>query len=236
MTNSHVDTLQRKAARVAGFMFLFILTDVMLNWVLFSKFIVPKNVMATATNIINNELLFRVGIANELILAVCAVVLAISLYIMLKMVNRNLALLALFWKLAEGIIMAVIALLNYIVLQILNGKASLTVFEPEHLHALVGFFINMHDTLYSIPMVFLGLNLTLFSYLFYKSKYIPRMIAGLGILSYTLVFIFAFVNILTPSFPGMILVVPSIFFELIIGIWLLFKDLKTPKISGEVSN
>ena len=232
MTNQIADISQRKAARVAGFMFLFILTDVILNWVVFSKFIVANNVMATATNIMTNELLFRVGIANELILAVCAVVLAMALYITLKPVNRNLALLALLWKAAEGIIIAVIALLNFIALQIINGKASLSVFEPEHLQALAGLFINMHDALYSIPMVFLGLNLTLFSFLFYKSKYIPGMIAGFGILSYSLVFIYAYVNIMFPGFPGMFLTVPSIFFELIIGIWLLFKGIKVQQGDG----
>jgi hypothetical protein len=225
MTNIIVDTSQRKAARVAGFMFLFILTDVILNWVLYSKFIDLQNVTSAANNIIANELFFRFGIANEMVLAACAVILALALYIVLKPVNRNLALLALLWKVAEGIITAVIALVNFSALQILHEKSSLAVFEPEQMQTLAGLIINMHDVLYAIPMLFLGLNLTLFSYLFYKSKYIPLLISGLGILSYTLVFIFAFVSILLPDFPGMILTVPSIFFELIIGLWLLIKGI-----------
>lgn len=205
-------------------MFLFILTDIIINWLLvFSKLIDPENVMATAKNIMSNEMLFRMGISNELILAVSAIVLAMALYVTLKPVNKNLALLALLWKSAEGIIIAGIALLNFIALQILNGQAYLTAFAPEQLQALVGLFLNKHDAIYSIPMVFLGLNLTLFSWLFYKSKYIPRIIAGLGIFSYVLIFIFAFVNILFPDLPAMILTAPSIIFELIIGIWLLFK-------------
>ncbi len=220
------DTSQHKAARVAGVMFLFILMDIMLNWVVFSKIIVPENVIATANNIMSNDLLFRIGITNELILSASAIVLALALFVTLKPVNKNLALLALSWKLAEAMIMSIIALLNFVSLQVLNGTTYLTVFEPEQLQAPVGFFLNMHDAIYSIPMIFLGLNLTLFSYLFFKSKYIPRIIAGLGILSYTLVFIFALVNILFPNFPAMIMVVPSIFFELIIGLWLLFKGIK----------
>ena len=227
-TARNIDSSQRIAARIAGFMFLFVLIDVMLNWVVFSKLIVPENVIATANNIMTNELLFRIGITNELLLSASAIVLALALYVTLKPVNMNLALLALSWKLAEAVIMAVIALLNYVSLQIVLGTAYLTVFEPQQLQALVGYFLSIHDAIYSIPMIFLGLNLTLFSYLFFKSNYIPRIIAGLGILSYTLVFIFAVVNILFPTIPAMILVVPSILFELIIGIWLLFKgiDLK----------
>ena len=221
----NIDSLQRKAARIAGFMFLFVLIDVMLNWFLYSKLIVPENVIATANNIMTNELLFRIGMTNELLLSVGAIVLALALYITLKPVNTNLALLALSWKLAEAVIMAVIALFNFISLQIILGTAYLTVFEPQQLQALVGYFLSIHDALYSIPMIFLGLNLTLFSYLFFKSNYIPRIIAGLGILSYTLVLIFAVVTILFPTIPVMILVVPSIFFEFIIGLWLLIKGI-----------
>lgn len=72
-------------------------------------------------------------------------------------------------------------------------------------------------------MVFLGLNIVVFSYLFFKSGYIPKLLAGLGIISYALVFIFAITSILLPTYNMLILTIPSIFFELIIGIWLLIK-------------
>jgi len=232
-TASIVDTSQHKAARLAGFMFLLVLIAILLNSFVFSKLIVAENVLATANNIMANGWLFRVGITNELILSVGAVVLALALYITLKPVNKNLAMLGLSLKLTEAILSAVIALLNFIALQILNGDAYLAVSPPEQLQTLVGLFLNMHDTIYSIPMVFLGLNLVLFSYLFFKSKYIPRILAGFGILSYALVFIYALLSILFPNFSALILAVPSILFELIIGIWLLFKGVKQPKGSPE---
>ncbi len=200
MTNRITETSQRKAARVAGFMFLFALIFILLHGAVLSKLIVAENVIATANNIMANELLFRISIIIELIISAVAVVLALALYIILKPVNKNLALLALCLKLAEGIITTVIAHLNFIVLQILNGQAYLTVFEPEQLQALVGLFLNVQNVVWSIPMVFLGLNLTIFSYLFFKSKYIPRKLAVLGILSYAFVFIYAFGNILVPQY------------------------------------
>jgi hypothetical protein len=223
------DTSQHKAARVAGFMFLFILTAILLNSIVFSKLIVVGNILATADNMMSNALLFRVGIANELILSISAVVLALALYVTLKPVNKNFALLALYLKLAEGILSGVIALLNFIALQMLNGDAYSTVNMPEQLQALVGSFLNMHDAIYSIPMVFLGPNLVIFSYLFFKSNYIPRVLAGFGILSYTLVFIYALGNILFPNLPALILAAPSILFELIIGLWLLFKGINVQR-------
>ncbi len=88
---------QRKAAKVAGLMFLFIVIGWTLNWTFVdSKLIVAGNVTATVNNIMANELLFRIGITDELIFSFSGVVLALALYILLKPVNKNLALLALF--------------------------------------------------------------------------------------------------------------------------------------------
>jgi len=227
-----VDTSQHKAARVAGFMFLFSLIVPLLNWTfVLSKLIVAENVIATASNIMANELLFRIGITIELIMSVGLIVLGLALYIILKPVNKNLALLALLWKLAEAIIVAVIVLVSFIALQILNGEAYLTAFTLEQLQAPVGFLLNEHTVLYSIPMVFLGLGSIVFFYLFFKSKYIPRILAGFGILSYALIFIHSLVYILAPEHATMLIMeiicyTPSCFLELIVGIWLLFKGVK----------
>ncbi|MGB3094040.1 MAG: DUF4386 domain-containing protein [Candidatus Zixiibacteriota bacterium] len=236
--NSHeisariIDTSQRKAARVAGFMFLFSLIIPTLNWTfVLSKFIVAENALATAKNIMANELLFRIGITVELFMSVGLVVLALALYIILKPVNKNLALLALFLKLAEAIIAAVIVLVSFIALQVLKGDAYLTVFTPEQLQVPVGLILNAHFAIYSIPMVFLGLDMMVFSYLFFKSKYIPRILAGFGILSFALIFIHALMFILAPKYATMPINqiafwAPSGLFEIIIGIWLLSKGLK----------
>ena len=224
-----IDTSQRKAARVAGFMFLFSLIIPTLNWTfVLSKFIVAENALATAKNIMANELLFRIGITVELFMSVGLVVLALALYIILKPVNKNLALLALFLKLAEAIIAAVIVLVSFIALQVLKGDAYLTVFTPEQLQVPVGLILNAHFAIYSIPMVFLGLDMMVFSYLFFKSKYIPRILAGFGILSFALIFIHALMFILAPKYATMpinqvMFWAPSGLFEIIIGIWLLLK-------------
>ncbi|WP_406661635.1 DUF4386 domain-containing protein [Methanolobus sp. ZRKC3] len=232
MTNSIIDTSQHKAARVAGFMFLFSLIVPSLNWAfVLSKLIVAENVMATANNIMANELLFRLGIAIELFMSVGLIVLALALYIILKPVNKDLALLALSLKLAEAVIVAVIVLASFIALQILNGEAYLTAFSPEQLQAPVGFLLNKHTVLFSIPMVFLGMDMIVFSYLFFRSKYIPRILAGFGVLSFVLIFIHALMYILAPKYAMMLITqtifyVPSGLFELIIGMWLLFKGIK----------
>jgi hypothetical protein len=217
-TASITDTSLRKAARVAGFMFLFSFIVPTLNWAfVLSKLNVAENTLATAKNIMANELLFRIGITMELIMSVGLIVLGLALYIILKPVNKNLALLALLWKLTEAALAASIVLISFLALQILNGTE--------------GLILNKHTVLFSIPMVFLGLDMMVFSYLFFKSKYIPRILAGFGILSFALIFIYALMYIIAPKYAAMpinqlIYWAPSGLFEIIIGIWLLVKGLK----------
>lgn len=226
------ETSQGKAAKVAGFMFLFSLIVPSLNWAfVLSKFVVPEDAIATAKNIMANQFQFRIGITIELIMSVGLIVLALALYIILKPVNRNLALLALLWKLVEATLVAAIVLLSFTALQVLNGDPSFTLFTLEQLQAPVGFLLIKHTALYSIPMLFLGLDMMLFSYLFFKSKYIPRLLSGFGILSFALIFIHSLMFIIAPTYATMpmnqiIFWLPSGLFEIVIGIWLLSKGVK----------
>ncbi len=165
MTNHTANSSIQKIARVAGFMFLCSLIVPTLNWVfIFSKFILSENVITTGRNILANEFLFRVGVINELITSAIIVVLALVLYIILKSINKNLAMLALFLKLIEAFLWAVIALGHFIALLILNEQASLTTFEPEKIQAIVGLFLNVYMPITAVPGIFVGLNLMIFSY------------------------------------------------------------------------
>lgn len=232
MTNHTPDNSQQKAAKVAGIMFLFSLIVPSLNWAfILSKLVVAENAMATTNNIMANVFQFRIGITVELIMSVGLVVLGLALYIVLKHVDKNLAIFALLLKLVEATIATSIVLASFITLHIATEGAYTAIFTPEQLQAPVGLILNMHTAIFSIPMVFLGLDMMLFSYLFFKSRYIPRILAGFGLISFCLIFIHALMFILTPRYATMpinqiIFWAPSGIFEIVIGIWLLHKGLK----------
>ena len=79
MTKQGVATSQRKAVKIAGFMFLFAFIIPTLNWALvLATFNVPGDALATAKNIMANTFLFRLGISVELVMAVGLVVLGAS--------------------------------------------------------------------------------------------------------------------------------------------------------------
>ncbi len=227
MTVRIADTSQLIAARVAGFAYLLIIIISILN-VNFvdSKLIVSGNDAATANNIMANDLLFRIGIAGVLILYTSVVVLSLALYVILKTVNKNLALLAMLLRSGEAILGCATVLISFIVLLLLNGKGYSTVFETEQLQALVGLFLNVRTAGLDIVLIFVGLGGTVFCYLFFKSKYVPRILAAWGIFTYLSMLILSFVSILLPNHPAMIetvLYALGGFFELIFGFWLLFK-------------
>jgi len=232
MTNNTVDATLQKAARVAGlaYVLIIVLAILKVNF-LEANLIVSGNDAATTNNIMANELLFRIGVVSEIIMFLLVVILSLALYVILKTVNKNLALLALLLKLVEATMAAGIVLVSFIALQVLNGGAYITIFTPEQLQVPVGLILNVHTAVFSIPMVFLGLDMMIFSYLFFKSRYIPRILAGFGILSFALIFIHALMYILAPEYAMMpinqiIFWAPSGLFEIIIGIWLLSKGLK----------
>jgi hypothetical protein len=103
MTTRAADVSLRKTVRVAGFLYLIIIVTSLLSMIFIdSKLIVPGDDAATFNNIMANELLFRIGVAYDLTMFASVVILAWALYVILKTVNKNLALLGLFWRLGEA--------------------------------------------------------------------------------------------------------------------------------------
>src|SRR5437899_1827248 len=111
MTNGTIDDSQSKAARVVGFTYLFALLPASFaEFYVPSKLIVYNNAAETARNIMAHERLFRLGIASNLVVWATDIVLITALYVVLERVNRNLALLAAFFRLIETAILVVMTL------------------------------------------------------------------------------------------------------------------------------
>ena len=236
MTSSISDISQQKSARVAGlaYVLIIVLAILKVNF-LESNLIVSGDDAATANNIMANELLFRIGVASEIIMFVLVVILSLALYVILKTVNKNLALAALFLRFGEAIIGGVVTVLSGLIpLLLLDSEA---VFETEQLHALIGLFLGVRTVGLDIVMIFMGPGGIIFCYLFLKSKYVPGILAVWGIITYSTMLILSFVNILFPNLPEMISIVlytPGALFELTIGFWLLFKGVKVQQMDNNL--
>ena len=230
-----IDESQREAAKVVGFTYLFALAPaIFAEFYVRTQLIVFDNAAQTARNIVAHERLFRLGIASNLTVFAIDVVLITALYVVLKPINRRLALLAAGWGLIETTILVVTTLTDFDVLRILSGADYLRAFEVDRLQALAGLSISAHGAVYNVGLVFAGLRSTVFCYLWLRSGFIPKALAGWGVFASFLIGACAFAFIIYPELATVVSVGiyggPIFVFELTMGCWLLFRGLQPSRI------
>ena len=231
MTISTIDEPQRQAARIAGFMLLFGMAIVMFGYFyISSNLIVPGNAVDTARNIMAHETLFRINIACDLLYIANAVVLLAALYVILKPVNRGLALAAAFCRLVFALAWVVVAHNMLGALTLLSDAPYLQVFGADQLQALARVHLRGSFDAYYVGLPFWALASMICGYLWFKSRYIPRALAGLGVIASAWCVLCAFAFIVFPSFDKIVDLslfdFPMAIFEMATGFWLLFKGLR----------
>jgi hypothetical protein len=225
---------QRTAARVAGFMYLFLgALAAFAEFYVRSGILVYGDAAQTAHNIIASERLFRIGIASDLIGGASNAILAVAFYTMLKQVSSSLALLAAFWRLGEAVILGHMTLNGMTVLSILNRSALSGVFSPGQLQALASLLIGTQGDEFSIGLVYYSLGSTLFCYLLLKSQYVPRILAWWGLVSSFGALISTMAIIVFPGADGIApgCYAPVGIFEIVTGFWLLVAGIRIPRIT-----
>jgi hypothetical protein len=220
-------------ARVAGLAYIVvILLGVLSVNFITANLITPDSIVATYNNILDNEFLFRIGLVSETIMYLLVILLSLSLYVVLKTINKNLALLALLWRIAESIIGVTATLLSSLIpLTLINTE---TKFSQEQVLSLLNLFLDIRTSGLAIVLLFIGVGGTIFCYLFFKSNYVPKFLAGWGIFTYLSMLLLSLISLLSPDFPEttkMIFYVPGGLFELIFGLWLLIKGVKNEKVA-----
>ena len=228
-----IDQTQRSAATVAGLAFLF--TDATATFVQFwvrPATIVDNDAAKTAAAIAGAEWLFRVGIAVQLGMIAGLVTLTAALYMVLRPVGPVLALLAAFWRVVENAVLAVGTLTSFDALRLLSGAAYLRPVEADRLRALALSSIDAYGDAYSVSLLFGGLGLLGFAYLFLKSGYIPRSLAAWGVFGASLTVASTLVSIVVPDLAAIVypwVYAPLLIFELGTAVWLLVRGLRPPE-------
>jgi hypothetical protein len=230
-SNSTIDDSQRGAAKVAGFSCLFSMAIVVFaNYWLLSPLIVPGNAAETARNIMAHERQLRLTVTCFLIYSADVVVLLTALYVILRPVNRGLALVGAFFRLVFALLWLLTALNMLGTLRLLGSASYLQVFEADRLQALARLYLAANFDAYYVGLSFFGLAATVCSYLWLKSKYIPKGLAAFGVISSAWCVICAFVFLIFPHFNKIVndYRFDSLMglFELALSFWLLFKGLR----------
>lgn len=231
MTNHNADTSLVNYARIAGFSHIFI---VLLAFT-FSSFIGSNLILPgvdAGDDWVPNEWLFRVVVASDLVIFITVMTLSWALYVILKTVNKNLALIALIFRLGEGILGCVTVIICLTALQLQSGADYLNGIDAGQRQAFPGFFLSVRGAGYDVLLAIMGIGGTVYSYLFYKSKYVPTVLSAWGLLTYLTILFYGLANVLYPDVPAVFTFVMfnGALFELIFGLWLLVKGVSTEHI------
>ena len=179
-------------------------------------------------NFVAQEGVFRFAIFIEFLMFILVMVLSWVLYIILKPVNKNLAQFGLIFRFGEALLGCVVIMFYLAIIMFLSGAEYLQVFEPEQQQALARFFLKLSGIGYYVLLVIMGIGAGVYCYLFYISNYIPKALSIWGMVSYTTMIIYGLINIALQDAPRELAyaMAPGALFELIMGLWLVFKGIK----------
>ncbi len=219
-------------ARIAGVLFLIsIVAGGFGELYVPTVLIVSGDATATANNVIASDFLFRMGFASYLVEAVCDIALTLILYVLLRPVGRELALLTAFFRLVGTAIFAATELFYFAPAFILGGADYLKTFSPDQLNTLAYVSLRMYVYGGGLFFAFGGVGSILLGYLIFRSGYLPKILGALMALGGLGFVIRSFALALVPASAslGVILLLPTGLAMLSLTGWLLVRGVDVPK-------
>src|SRR5262249_55011337 len=105
------------------------------------------------------------------------------LYILLRPVSRNVALVAAFIDLSGSIIKTLSRLFYITPLFVLSGTTALSAFNPDQLRAIALLLLKINDRGAAMALAFFGVSGVLNGYLVYRSNFLPRTLGILAMIA-----------------------------------------------------
>ncbi|TMR99871.1 DUF4386 domain-containing protein [Nonomuraea basaltis] len=229
MTAGTLDAAPARLARITGGLLLVIAASALFaEFFVRSTLVIPGDAPATARAIQASPQLFRLGFLGYLLAFVCDLPVAVLFYVLLRPVNRTLALMAASFRLVYTAIVAA-ALLPYAgAMILLGGTGYLSAVGTDQRHALALFNLDLFTHGFGAALVFFGVHLGLLGWLLFRSRRIPAVLGilvSLGGLAYVIDGITRFI---APSLHATIVPVLGTLgmAELVLAIWLVTKGMR----------
>ena len=221
-----------KTARMAGFLYLtYIVITIAADVFGRSPLIVFGDAATTARNIIGSEWQFRIGITGDLVSAVFFLLAAWALFVLLKPVNKDFALLFLLLNLGGVAVYSINLLNQFAAVLLLSGADYLKVFQADQLQALAMLLLNLYHNGYWISQIFFGAWLFPLGYLVFKSGFLPRIL-GVVMMIHCVGWLMTFLQFfLFPGYEGITYLTYPLGFisEFGLTLWLLIMGAKDQK-------
>jgi hypothetical protein len=227
------ETSPQVYARIGGLAYLIIIVAGAIGeLVIRNKIISGGDAAATAHNIAASPMLWRIGIAGDLIMHVCDLIVAMSYYLLFRRVNKNLAMLSVLFGLIQTAVLVANKLNLMMPLFFLGNEDYLKAFNPQQLQALAFISIKAHGYGFSIGLIFFGFECLIDGYLIFKSGFLPRFLGVLIFVAGLCYLTNSFALILFPSISDavfQIILTPTFIGELSMCLWLLIKGVNLAK-------
>ena len=213
---------RRTNARLAGFAYLFYIVVGVLNEFLMHQATNAEGTAAKIERIATYATDVRFAILLKLCECFAALVLAVTLYAITRNEDRELALLGLLCRLAEGVFVAVLIPSDVSLLWLAGARAGVGGLDVTTTHALSELLLMPGG---AIGAIFFAVGSTIFSYLMLRGRMIPPSLARWGVLSSALLVLglpLQMAGFLTGPLTGYQWV-PAILFAPVLGVWLLIR-------------
>jgi hypothetical protein len=178
--------------------------------------------------IVTNAGSFRLGLVIALISGFLFLVTAWGLYVLLRPVNKNLALLFLLLN-AVGVAIQGASMLSLVSAMLQgDGASHMQAYSAAQLEGLAYLSINVYRTGFVTAQLFFGTWLFPLGYLVYKSKSLPRFLGVLLMLDGIAVLIWFLQALLLPAYHAITYPGTAVSFiaEVGLALWLLVKGVK----------
>jgi hypothetical protein len=239
MANITVENSPQRYARIGGALYLAIIVlGAFAEGFVANKLVVAGDAATTAANILASPGLWRLSVAGDLIVVLCAVPLLWIEYLLLRPVSKQLVLLAVLFNLASLAVEAISKVFLLVVMPTLGSADYLKAFDPHQLQILANLALSSHDVAFNIALIFFGFTCIVNGYLIFRSGYLPKFvgvlmqIAGLCYLTacFAALFAPAFADLITPA-----ILLPPLIGESSFCLWLLVKGVNIAKWKERIS-
>jgi len=213
-------------ARIAGFTFLFYIAVAFPSMVLLDRATRGEGIAAKLASIAQHATDVRAAVVLSLLGCFSALVLAVTLYAITREQDRDLAMLALTCRVAEGVISG-ISIPETLRLLWLATATGANAPDPAAAHAL-GAYLLTGDV--AGTAIFFAVGSTIYSYLFLRGRSIPVWLAWLGIFASILCVVLLPLQLIgfLKGTVATLMWMPMLVFEVTLGLWLLIKGVATP--------
>jgi len=215
----------KKAAKIVGVLFILAAVTAVIGLNLYDPILNGADYLIKGSEHANQVIL---GALMELILVVSAIGTATTMFPLLRQYNETIALWHVCFRFLEAIIITVGIISVLSLLTLSQEFVAAGAPDPASFHSSGIVLKAIHDWTFMLgPLFMLGINTMMYSYIFYKTKLVPRFISILGMTGATLVFVcslFVMFGVFPQiSFWGGILAVPVAANEMILAVWLIVK-------------